>query len=298
MIIYKITNLVNNKVYIGQTTKDLEYRIKMHLKESKTNKTERPFLNALRKYGIENFKKEIIDTASSLEELDEKEIKWINFYDSTNREKGYNIFHGGQFKKMATPEFGKRVSEGLKKSEKWQEYIKTDEYRNRIKEYCTKKGEKLKEEHKQKIWDKNKDRILSLNKERSKSWIIIDENNTIKRLKSKDEFFNNLNIDTSVFTRMSQNISKNMVVKRFHGYYCLYDINQTDEDILNFINQNENALDKANVKYEIYNDRTGEVKTLRKNDVKNFCKLNNLDYSIFLRVLKGKFKYHKGWTII
>jgi len=59
MLIYKITNILNNKCYIGQTSYILERRINLHLKEVKY-KTNSPLYNSINKYGLENFKWEII----------------------------------------------------------------------------------------------------------------------------------------------------------------------------------------------------------------------------------------------
>lgn len=90
MIIYKITNLLNDKVYIGQTTQELKVRLSNH----KCNR--RSLISkALNKYGENNFKVEIIDTANSKEELDEKEIYWIRFYNCISP-KGYNLTFGGE----------------------------------------------------------------------------------------------------------------------------------------------------------------------------------------------------------
>jgi group I intron endonuclease len=94
MIIYKVTNLINNKIYIGQTITSLNKRKTKHFCEAKLYK-KYPFPRALLKYGKENFKWEIIDTAIDRFDLDQKEIKWINFYNSTNIEFGYNLCIGG-----------------------------------------------------------------------------------------------------------------------------------------------------------------------------------------------------------
>lgn len=84
-IIYKTINTINSKIYIGKTknNKDDYYGSGVLLKR------------AIAKYGVKNFKKEIIDTASSLQQLNEKEKYWIKFYNSTNLEIGYNIGNGG-----------------------------------------------------------------------------------------------------------------------------------------------------------------------------------------------------------
>ena len=96
MIIYKITNKVNNKVYIGLTTLTLEYRWKRHITESKNVSNEKHLYKAIRKYGLENFLVEEIDHSSSLEELGELERKYIKQFDSTNPNRGYNLTAGGE----------------------------------------------------------------------------------------------------------------------------------------------------------------------------------------------------------
>lgn len=85
--IYKITCKVNNKLYIGQTNEPLKQRFKRHMGYQKDEKDTK-FYRAVRKYGTENFYIEEIDVAETQEELDEKEIYWINYYDSVNS--GYN----------------------------------------------------------------------------------------------------------------------------------------------------------------------------------------------------------------
>lgn len=91
-IIYKIINKINNKIYIGQTTKTLEQRFKRHMSDSLNNRIHTKFSNAIRKYGEINFVGFVIDTAKNQIELDEKECYWIHYYDAVNS--GYNSTDG------------------------------------------------------------------------------------------------------------------------------------------------------------------------------------------------------------
>jgi len=95
MIIYKITNKINNKLYIGQTIRTLKVRWMAHCVPSSKSVISR----SIHKYGKENFSFEEIDRAETMDELNAKEEHWIKYYDSCNKEKGYNIALGG----MNTP---------------------------------------------------------------------------------------------------------------------------------------------------------------------------------------------------
>jgi len=300
MIIYKATNLVNNKIYIGQTKNEIEKRIKGHIKESKNENTKRPFLLSIKKHGIDNFLFEEIDRADTFDELDEKEIYWINFYNATDNEIGYNLLGGGQFNRIGTNEFGKRISEGLKNSEKWKKLQNNEEYKNKRKENFSlhNKGKKFTKEHKEKIWEKNKNRILDFNKSCSKKWIIVDSNNIIQRIESKDLFFQNLGLDSSSFTRLAQKLDKGLMIKRLHDYYCFYDNNQTDIEILNKVNELETHFVNENIEIHFYNEKTKEHKKILKNDIYSFCIENKYDYSNILKVIKRKLKSYRGWVII
>lgn len=91
MVIYKITNLINEKIYIGQTTKTIEQRFKEHCK---TTSGCRALKNAIKKYGSNNFSIEIIENCNSLDELNIREEYWIKHYNSLVP-RGYNLQSGG-----------------------------------------------------------------------------------------------------------------------------------------------------------------------------------------------------------
>ena len=94
--IYKITNQVNNKVYIGKTLETIEKRWKQHIRDSKKERCEkRPLYSAFNKYGVENFVIEKIEECS-MQILNEREKYWIEYYRSFKN--GYNATLGGDGK--------------------------------------------------------------------------------------------------------------------------------------------------------------------------------------------------------
>lgn len=94
--IYKITNIINNKKYIGQS-RNIEKRIAKH-KRTPFNPNSQEYNNVLyqdiRKYGLENFTFEILEECE-ITKLNNREIYWIDYYKSCNPEKGYNLSSGG-----------------------------------------------------------------------------------------------------------------------------------------------------------------------------------------------------------
>ena len=94
-LIYKISNTINDKVYIGQTIRGLESRFARHIHDAEKNpQTENKFHRAINKYGKDKFFIEEIDEAKTQEELNTKEKFWIKQYNSI--EAGYNTAEGGE----------------------------------------------------------------------------------------------------------------------------------------------------------------------------------------------------------
>lgn len=89
--VYIHTNIINQKVYIGITKQTPERRW-----QNGHGYKETYFGNAIKKYGWDNFKHEILFTGLSKEDACEIEIMLIEKYNSNNKEKGYNICEGGQ----------------------------------------------------------------------------------------------------------------------------------------------------------------------------------------------------------
>lgn len=98
-LIYRITNLINNKIYIGKTTRTLEARWTEHHKCYKSyikkNGTTIPLYNAIHKYGFNNFKIEIIEDNISNEEINNKEKYYIKYFNAQIKYDNYNVTEGG-----------------------------------------------------------------------------------------------------------------------------------------------------------------------------------------------------------
>lgn len=98
--IYKVTDTINGKIYIGQTS-NFQARMRhyrsdsKHFKERGRRRLGRPIDIAINEHGLENFKFEIIEDNIPPEDIDMAEIGWIRYYKSANPEIGYNRDLGG-----------------------------------------------------------------------------------------------------------------------------------------------------------------------------------------------------------
>ena len=154
MIIYKTTNLINNKIYVGQSINDGDN----NYLGSGTY-----IIKAIKKYGKSNFKKEIIEHCLTQEVMNNRELYWIKFFDCTNRQIGYNVRETSQGvytkesrKKQRckghTEETKNKISRALKKYKRTEEhsknlseaiknidfsYMKTDVYHNNMSKATT-----------------------------------------------------------------------------------------------------------------------------------------------------------------
>lgn len=94
--VYKITNLINQKSYIGKTIYSIEKRWKEHCRDyKKLECRERPLYRAMNKYGLENFSIKLIEEVD-IKNLSEREIYWIEYYHTFSN--GYNATLGGDGK--------------------------------------------------------------------------------------------------------------------------------------------------------------------------------------------------------
>ena len=107
--IYKIINNLNGFVYIGQTVQTLKRRWKKHKSDLQRKAHHNELLQKVYiKHGFTVFSVEKIEECR-IEELDERERYWIQFYGSTNREKGYNFEDGGNEHKKHSQETIKKL---------------------------------------------------------------------------------------------------------------------------------------------------------------------------------------------
>jgi group I intron endonuclease len=112
MIIYKIVNNINGKIYVGQTRQLLQKRVSDHV-----SKNETPIDRALNKYGINNFTITIIDDAPSRDVLNEKEQYWIRELNCM-APNGYNLTAGGEGLLYPTEETRRKIGE-KSRGRKW-----------------------------------------------------------------------------------------------------------------------------------------------------------------------------------
>ena len=150
-IIYKITNLVNGKIYIGKTIQGIQKRWYGHLKKAKIGKGH--YLHsAIRKYGAHNFKIEQVCECNSAKELNQKEQYWISYYNSDNHSLGYNLTPGGEINPMETKEVKARHDS----------IMKSLEVRSKISKTMKKKiteGKMFSSEHRRKISQSSRNRV-------------------------------------------------------------------------------------------------------------------------------------------
>lgn len=144
--IYKITNLVNNKQYIGQHASEIF--------DKKYFGSGKLLIKAIQKYGKENFKVDIIEWCNSQEQLDKQEIYWISYYDAVNSDNFYNLAIGGSCGNRKGSKFSaeakKHCSEAHKKENLSEKTLKrmSESHKGLP---SPNKGKKLSKEHKEKI---------------------------------------------------------------------------------------------------------------------------------------------------
>jgi group I intron endonuclease len=263
MIIYKATNKINGKCYIGKTTKNLKTRKKQHIQDSKKSKYY--FHRAINKYGSDNFQWEIIEKCKNESKLSEREEFWIEKNGDyniikTSRGPGCNGYKNnprideiketiskGVLKALEDdPSIRQRISEGRKKA--MLEPGVRERYKKAAKKRCNTKEWKEKQSiiAKKQMTDEKKKLML----------------NGLKKKYADKQFLDYLDKKQR---EPGGAYSKEVIRKR----------------------SNSKAED-----WFIWNDK-GEEYTIK--NLSNFCKEHNLSNSSMSMIASGKRNVHKGW---
>jgi group I intron endonuclease len=153
--IYCITNLVNNKKYIGQSC-HLKDR---HRRYNGLKFTNDYISNSVDKYGWDNFEFKIL-LYCGLDDLDYYECALIALYDTMNRKKGYNMIGGGNKNKVYSEELKKKIGDANRGNKAWNKGgTISEETKKKISE--ANKGKKRTKEHCEKLSRANKGKKLS-----------------------------------------------------------------------------------------------------------------------------------------
>ncbi len=96
LFVYKVTNLINDKVYIGQTCRRPEQRWREHLKAAREGRRRYPLYLAMRKYGADNFSFRVLAEYDGIDACNQGERDYVRKFQSRVHEHGYNIAPGGR----------------------------------------------------------------------------------------------------------------------------------------------------------------------------------------------------------
>jgi len=124
MIIYKVTNNINGKIYVGLTKQPLKLRWQQHVRGAITRPEACYFFRAIKKYGEKSFSCEVIDFSDNMKDLSEKEIYWIDKLKCCDRNIGYNCKTGGVDRFEVSKETKEKISSALKGKKKTEEHRK------------------------------------------------------------------------------------------------------------------------------------------------------------------------------
>jgi len=195
-IVYKATNIVNNKMYIGITKQGIIYRISDHVHSANKQNSNSIFPRTIKKYGIENIKWSIIDYANSWEELCELEKFWIKEFNTCvyDNPEGLNIARGGQGTEGYQPAEELRKHLSLKTSEYFSDEKNRIRQSNSIKQYYEEHPEaKINNSQKTSEYFANPENRVKTSIATKRAYendpsIIIRQQNTRKTTINKDEY--------------------------------------------------------------------------------------------------------------
>lgn len=262
MIIYKLTS-PSNKSYVGLTEKKLEHRLSQHIiNSSKDNKTQ---LNkALKKYPIDQWNIEILEKCENRDQLVEKEIFYINKFDTYNN--GYNMTLGGD---GVDSNSASKLRLEYYKSDKGKEWKK--ELSKRFKENNPNKKGNI-------PWNKGKVGCFKHTEETKKKLSDIKKKTQsaiLKKAWKEGKFDNRKNASNA---------------EEMEARGCTMKGRKQSD------NQKKLVAEKLSAKWEV-KFPSGEIKTI--NNLNAFCREHNLDPANLKKTLpSGPGKQHKGFVLL
>lgn len=240
MLIYKITNDINSKIYIGQTTKTLQERIDNH-RNSFISGVNTHLYNAMRKYGWDKFHFEIIVEVHDKDLLNQLEAYFISIYDTIKN--GYNMAPGGyintmestivkekHLNKMQSIEVRNKISESMKASYQKRGGVSEQHRANLSKAkkamYNSEKGQKVKEKFKS-SFKLSPSHYHSLNSAKFKQVYCIDKDNNIHEFESVKSaaiwWYNNgydsVKSSDQLSDKIKQSATKNKMIRGLQWKY-------------------------------------------------------------------------------
>jgi len=263
-IIYKVTNKVNNKIYIGQTVQSLNSRRWSHESKARLGKTRMVLPKAISKYGEDNFAWDIIEYCDSKKELNEMEFHYIKQYSSI-APNGYNLTLGGE------------GCEGFKHSEESKKTMNN-----------FKIGTKL-----------SKKSIDKRSLLQSYDWEIITPDGETKIIRNLSKFCNDNNLNAQGMYRTSRGDRK--YYKKYKCRKLTINSNKISSEStkikISAANKGRKLTPeqlKQRVKSEweiIYPDNSKKIIV----NLKKFCGKNDMCYGYMLKVANGIRTHHKGF---
>jgi len=201
-LIYKVTNLVNNKIYIGQT-KNLKERQRTHLKSANGTRSNMIFHKAIRKYGIDNFKWEILYKGEEL--IDEIEVYFIHYFNShCSNGYGYNCSYG-------------KSNKGFKHSEEYKLNLSIRMEGNTINLGRKRSPEEIERLRLYNLGSKRTEEVKArMNKDKIKQFIYEFTNHDLIFKGTLYEFANTYNLDRSNLNKLVQGKSK-----QYKGWFVI-----------------------------------------------------------------------------
>lgn len=181
-IVYKYTS-PSNKVYIGQTCRSLDRRAY----EGKGYVHSTHFYSAILKYGFKNFKRDILKDNLTLKEANYWEEYYIKYYNSTDREKGYNIQFGGDNRKVSE-ETKLKIRKYMAGNNpmKNPEVVKKVAQKNTGRHYSEESNKRKSEAHKKRILCVELDKIYNSRNEAAKE-VGVDASNISRAAKGETQ---------------------------------------------------------------------------------------------------------------